>query len=30
MNIVFATLGNLVNEVIPYSLEYYLGALENG
>ena len=28
LSIAFAILGNLVNEIVPYSLEYYLGAVD--
>lgn len=28
LNIAFAIVGNLVNEILPYSLEYYLGAVD--
>ncbi len=29
LSIVFAIIGNLVNEIVPYSLEYYLGAVDH-
>jgi hypothetical protein len=28
LSIALAIIGNLVNEIVPYSLEYYLGAVE--
>jgi len=28
LSTVFALVGNLVNELVPYSLEYYLGVVE--